>query len=145
MKEYKQLWNGSQIALDVGLVGGDWEMAGAVWRNIFDARGWDLAGKRGDDGELVIPDPPLASGIAQQAKHGIAMQDDSLGELPYQVYLFTAYLRRELKRLEEVSDEDILQNIGVGKFGMIGEAGSDEVSKGSITQAELDRWNKLEV
>jgi hypothetical protein len=139
MKEYRDLWNGSQFSLDVGLVGGDWELAGAVWRNLFDAKGWDLGGKRDEDGELVdVPTPntsPLRSNPQEAGK------EMDLKEVPYQVYTIVAFLRRELKRLEQAPDENIIHNGDIGEWGGIFSK-ADDVRETPITQDELVTWKK---
>lgn len=168
MKEYRELWNGSQLAYDVGLIGGDWEMAGAIWRNLFDARGWDL------------PDPlqpgsstPESSTLPQETQQGSSAPGSKLGEregieqpplesLPYNIYQLTAFVRRELKRLEDIPDEEIFEDIRIGGFTPMSEgspvalggsgngvggggsgngtAFADGVMKSAVTSAELARW-----
>jgi cytochrome b pre-mRNA-processing protein 3 len=39
MKIFKEQWAGMGMAFDLGLVKGDMDMAGAVWRNLLGARG----------------------------------------------------------------------------------------------------------
>lgn len=140
MKEYRDLWNGSQLSLDVGLVGGDWELAGAVWRNLFDAKGWDLGGKRNDKGEVVDDPTTPVSPLTSNPQQG-ANKDMMLQEIPYQVYTFTAFLRRELKRLEEIPDENIILDGEMGEWGRIFSK-IDDVKSGPVTQEELAIWQK---
>lgn len=161
------LYNGSLIALDVGLVGGDWELGAAVWRNLFDARGWDLAGKRDDEGNFIPPASyvPTSSStgrkedilatdgsayassqanyreLAAEEQTRLALADPVLAKLPYRIYLFTAFLRRELKRLEEVNDEDILTGEGFRSgFSFIAHPGRDDVDAAGLSEREVQRW-----
>jgi cytochrome b pre-mRNA-processing protein 3 len=159
MKEYRELWNGSTLALDIGLVGGDWELAGAVWRNCFDARGWDLGGTIGEDGKLVsspgsssdaptsMPTPisPLGGQASGTSNRATSEQnpDKALTDIPIHVYTFVAYLRRELKRLEDIPDEMIIQEMNIGEWGrMQGTVYGDDIANTPITKAELERWTK---
>ena len=158
MQEYKELWNGSTLALDIGLVGGDWELSGAVWRNCFDAKGWDLGGIRGEDGELVstpsTPQQPVSSpessgtralgDVSTVGATTAQKGDKALTEIPLQVYTFVGYLRRELKRLEDVPDEMIIQEMDFGEWGRMDGTGSgDAVPNSPITQAERESWVKV--
>lgn len=167
MKEYRELYNGSLIALDVGLVGGDWELGAAVWRNLFDARGWDLAGKRDDEGNFIppasyVPTSPSAGGkdrtlatdgsfyatsqanyreLAAEEQKRLALADPGLAQMPYRIYLFTVFLRRELKRLDEISDEDILAGEGFGDgFSLIALPGQDDVDAAGLSEREMQTW-----
>jgi cytochrome b pre-mRNA-processing protein 3 len=56
MKIFKEQWAGMGMAFDLGLVKGDAEMAGAVWRNLLGARG-----ARGIVFEPEPPPPPAAT------------------------------------------------------------------------------------
>jgi cytochrome b pre-mRNA-processing protein 3 len=158
MKEYRELWNGSTLALDIGLVGGDWEMAGAVWRNCFDARGWDLGGTRGEDGQLISPHDssslasttppspspsPLGGHAGGPSTVSVKPSENALPEIPIHVYSFVAYLRRELKRLEDIPDEVVIREMDVGEWGkMEGTGCGDDVKNAPISKAELERWTK---
>jgi len=64
-----------------------------------------------------------------------------LAQLPYRVYLFAAFLRRELKRLEEVSDEDILAGQGFpGGFSFVAQPGRDDVDAAALSEREVQKW-----
>lgn len=157
MQEYKELWNGSTAALDIGLVGGDWELGGAVWRNCFDARGWDLGGIRGEDGELVTTPSPVSQPASSSTPPSLESRalgnvtsvgatssqkaDKTLMEIPMHIYTFVGYLRRELKRLEDIPDEAIIQEMDFGEWGRMDGSGSgDAVPNSPISQAEKERW-----
>jgi cytochrome b pre-mRNA-processing protein 3 len=153
MKEYRELWNGSQLALDVGLVGGDWELGGAVWRNLFDAKGWDLGGRRGEDGQLLpsLPSSSTAStpesssqALGPKSETNNAPESTSnLPVLPEHIYTLTAYLRRELKRLEEVPDEEIIRDGIVGEWGsIVGKKYGDDIPSDALAEKELQEWHK---
>jgi cytochrome b pre-mRNA-processing protein 3 len=148
MKEYRELWNGSQLSLDIGLVGGDWELAGAIWRNIFAAKGWDLNGKGGELGDAIDPASAPASlkesPLTQTLDANATAEGTSPAEVPYHIYYFVAYLRRELKRLEAVPDEDIIQTGSIGIWGSMDGLGSgDEVPETKLTPKEIETWEKM--
>ncbi|KAJ7076902.1 hypothetical protein B0H15DRAFT_575925 [Mycena belliarum] len=127
LKIFKEQWTGFCLAFDLGLVKGDMEMAGAVWRN--------LLGARGASG-IAFPDDPSAPsyrravnllGGAQVNPQKInfekeAVTDDGSGvhDFPpneadkYLAYPglmldVVQYARRELVRLEALTDENIVQ------------------------------------
>lgn len=151
----------------MGLVGGDWELGAAVWRNLFDARGWDLAGKRDDEGNVIPPSSyvPTSSStgrkedilatdgsvyasslanyreLAAEEQKRLALADPVLAHMPYRIYLFTAFLRRELKRLEQVSDEEILAGEGFRSgFSLIAQPGQDGVDAAGLSEKEVQTW-----
>ncbi|KAG8817129.1 Protein cbp3, mitochondrial [Serendipita sp. 411] len=145
MKEYRDLWNGSQLALDIGLVGGDWELAGAIWRNLFDAKGWDLGGKESDKSQIADTSPRQPS-LPPLNAHDLVEEPrlPQTVDMPQNIYTLVAYLRHELKRLEEVSDEDIILKGDTGPWGPMNEAqGRDSVNHGSISPKEFERWRKF--
>jgi len=121
MKEMRDQWAGATFSFDLGLVGSDTELSGAIWRNIFASRGLDgkgeaigLPGKisepRGVEGDNIAdPDVGESSSIG-------TLNDSALTDLPFHLYVFTAYVRRELGRLESLSDEQVLAG-HIGPFG----------------------------
>ena len=138
-----------------------------MWRNLFDARGWDLAGKRDDEGNFIPPASyiPTSSStgrkedilatdgsvyassqanyreLAAEEQKNLALADLALAQMPYRIYLFTAFLRRELKRLEEVSDEDILAGEGFKSgFSFIAQPGRDDVDAAGLSEKEIQTW-----
>jgi len=149
MKEYRELWNGSTFALDVG----------SVWRNCFDARGWDLGGIRGDDGEPVsntgstptlTPTSPSTLPLGDYATGPstggtpVKRLDAELIDMPLHIYTFVAYLRRELERLENIPDETIIEEMDVGQWGkMEGAESGDDVKREPISKAEMEKWTKV--
>ncbi|PVG01432.1 hypothetical protein CPB86DRAFT_795110 [Serendipita vermifera] len=152
MKEYRELWNGSQLSLDIGLVGGDWELAGAIWRNIFDAKGWDLGGKPDEAEDTIGPhsashplkDSPVTQTMGGGLSNASVGDGSTLTEIPYHVYHFVAYLRRELKRLEAIPDEEIIQTGSIGIWGRMDGLGSgDEVPETKLTPKEVETWEKM--
>jgi len=144
MKIFKEQWAGMGLALDLGLVNGDMEMAGAVWRN--------LLGARGAQG-IAFPDPSSPSSSSSPGKFRRSVNlvggevvnvakvdlvkeestDDGSGVhdfLPEEVDLYlqypglmldiVTYVRRELVRLEKVSDKDIMGGqLGKIEFGRV--------------------------
>ncbi|KAJ7690681.1 hypothetical protein B0H17DRAFT_935795 [Mycena rosella] len=126
LKIFKEQWTGFSLAFDLGLVNGDMEMAAAVWRN--------LLGARGASG-IAFPDDPsapdfkravnlLGGTVVNPAKVDFekeAVTDDGSGvhDFPpdqadkYLVYpelmlAIVQYTRRELVRLEALSDDEIV-------------------------------------
>jgi len=116
MKEMRDQWTGATFSYDLGLVGSDTEMSGAVWRNIFASRGLDgkgeVIGKPGKVGESR----PVEDSTAEDPITNANLSDATLAELPFHLYIFTAYIRRELRRLEALSDEQVISG-DIGQFG----------------------------
>lgn len=147
MKIFKEQWAGLGIAFDLGLVNGDMEMAGAVWRN--------LLGARGASG-IAFPEPSAGSPTGattnkfrrsvnlvggevvnvskvdfekEEAKddgsgvHDFAPEEADLYlKYPELMLDIVTYVRRELVRLERISDKDIMSG-GLDKirFGKVRE------------------------
>ncbi|KAJ6593612.1 hypothetical protein B0H19DRAFT_918234 [Mycena capillaripes] len=126
LKIFKEQWTGFSLSLDLGLVNGDMEMAGAVWRN--------LLGARGASG-IAFPDDPSAPTFRRAVNllGGItvnpnkvdfereAVTDDESGvhdfspaeadkylAYPELMLDIVRYIRRELVRLESLSDEEVI-------------------------------------
>ncbi|KAJ7647544.1 hypothetical protein FB45DRAFT_893715 [Roridomyces roridus] len=109
LKIFKEQWTGFCLAFDLALVNGDMEMAAAVWRN--------LLGARGASG-IAFPDDPsapsfrravnlLGGTVVNPAKVDFdkeAVTDDGSGLM----LEIVKYVRRELVRLESLSDEEIV-------------------------------------
>ncbi|KAF9477155.1 hypothetical protein BDN70DRAFT_811133 [Pholiota conissans] len=137
LKIFKEQWAGMGISFDLGLVRGDAEFAAAVWRNLLGARGasgidyagevpfrravnlvggavvnvekvdWEAEARR-DDASGVSDFPP--SEVDRYLTYPELMRD------------VVGYCRRELKRLESVSDEDIMSGDWTKmKFGRVRE------------------------
>ncbi|KAJ1302882.1 hypothetical protein OPQ81_003181 [Rhizoctonia solani] len=98
LNEMRDQWRGGGVAFDLGIIDTDATLAGMIWRNLFASRGSPPPQGEGKDKKLV-----LANG--QEI------------ELPSTLYKFVVYVRRELKRLESIPDEEI-------KLGQIGEWGT---------------------
>lgn len=118
---------------------GDAEMAAAVWRNFLGARG---ANGIDDPGVGRVRHAVNISGEYGKEKLSKERPEDSLRKLeetddgsgvydfvgeevvlyvryPELMYALTKYIRRELVRLEDISDDQILKGEGVGSFGKI--------------------------
>jgi cytochrome b pre-mRNA-processing protein 3 len=144
MKIFKEQWAGLGLSFDLGLVKGDMEMAGAVWRNLLGARGAQGIAFP-DSSSSSLPTQPrkfrrsvnLVGGeVVNVAKIDLEKEeatDDGSGvhdfgpeeadlylKYPELMLDVVRYVRRELVRLERLSDEQIiggqLENI---KFGSI--------------------------
>ncbi|KAJ7502867.1 hypothetical protein B0H11DRAFT_1711357 [Mycena galericulata] len=126
MKIFKEQWTGFCLSFDLGLVKGDMELAAAVWRN--------LLGARGASG-IAFPDDPsapsfrrtvnlLGGNVVNPTKIDFekeAVTDDGSGvhdfppneadkylAYPELMLAVVQYVRRELVRLEGMSDEEII-------------------------------------
>jgi cytochrome b pre-mRNA-processing protein 3 len=143
MKIFKEQWAGMGLAFDLSLVKGDMEMAGAVWRNLLGARGAQGIAYPSPSALSSSSSPRfrravnLVGGeVVDVAKLNLEKEesvDDGSGVHdfpPEQVDRYLAYptvmlqmvryVRRELVRLQAVSDEDIMDgNFELLKFGKV--------------------------
>jgi hypothetical protein len=95
-------WRGGGVALDLGIVGTDATLAGMIWRNLFASRG---AAKFSDE----------SSGPGTRK---LVFADSQEVELPSKLYKFVAHVRRELARLEGISDADVAHG-RIGQWGTV--------------------------
>ncbi|KAJ7128971.1 hypothetical protein C8R43DRAFT_1026653 [Mycena crocata] len=127
LRIFKEQWTGFCISFDLALVKGDMEMAAAVWRN--------LLGARGASG-IAFPDDPSAPDFRRAVNllggrqvnpskvdfEKEAVTDDGSGvhdfppeeadkylTYPELMLDVVQYVRRELVRLEALSDEEIVE------------------------------------
>ena len=137
------------MAFDLGLAMGDTEMAGAVWRNLLGARGArgipystspgfrrsinPLTGGKMSTARLKLLERGFESEEAKDDNSGVADypndQLDKYVAYPELMVDTVAYIHRELRRLEAVSDDDVLgiskelgregSGVEVLKFGKI--------------------------
>jgi len=149
MQILKEQWAGLGMAFDLGLAIGDVEMAGAVWRNLLGARGArgipyntspgfrrsinPLTGGKMSAARLKLLERGFESEEAKDDNSGVAdypkNQLDKYVAYPELMVDIVAYVHRELKRLESISDDDVLgiskefgregRGIEVLKFGKI--------------------------
>ena len=144
MKIFKEQWAGMGMAFDLGLVRGDAELAAAIWRNFLGARG-----ARG----IVYPTSSnkpafrrsvnLVGGeidkVSELDKKGLEAEesrDDGSGvhdfspdeaglyvQYPELMADIVRYMRKELARLEDISDSQILgkngESVHLLQFGKI--------------------------
>jgi cytochrome b pre-mRNA-processing protein 3 len=141
MKIFKEQWAGMGLSFDLGLVKGDMEMAGAVWRN--------LLGARGAQG-IAFPNPSsptqppkfrrsvnlIGGEVINVEKIDLAKEeatDDGSGvhdfgpeeadlylKYPALMLDIVRYVRQELVRLERLSDEQVIGGkLDDIKFGRI--------------------------
>ncbi|KAG5637880.1 hypothetical protein H0H81_002843 [Sphagnurus paluster] len=151
MKIFKEQWAGMGLAFDLGLVKGDQEMAGAVWRNLLGARGAQGIAFPEPQTPNTESDTPsstprkfrrsvnLVGGeVMNVAKVDIEAEetrDDGSGvhdfapeeadlylEYPELMLDVVGYVRGELVRLEKLSDKDITAgSLNRIKFGHVRE------------------------
>jgi len=139
------------MSLDLGLVRGDMEMAGAVWRNLLGARGARgivLPSEQGTGnqkpfrrsintaGEIEkygdMDEPTLEAEEEKDDGSGVhdfgPNESDQYVRYPETMVTLISYMRRELVRLEGLSDEAILgamkisterQGIEAMRFGLV--------------------------
>ncbi|KAF8874723.1 hypothetical protein CPB85DRAFT_1346552 [Mucidula mucida] len=100
MKVFRDQWQGMWVSLDHGLVAGDEHLAATIWRNVLGARG--------------AHDPfPEKKGGASLASHGAPPSPipfSSYPAFPELSLALTRYIRRELKRLENIPDSVFLND-----------------------------------
>ncbi|KAK7057469.1 hypothetical protein R3P38DRAFT_1175741 [Favolaschia claudopus] len=126
LKIFKEQWTGFALSLDLGLVNGDMELAGAVWRNLLGARGASGIAFPGDPSAPTFRRAVNLTGgqIVNPTKVDFekeAVTDDQSGvhdfppaeadkylAYPELMLDIVQYIRRELVRLEALSDEEII-------------------------------------
>jgi cytochrome b pre-mRNA-processing protein 3 len=128
MQILKEQWAGIGMSLDLGLAIGDAEMAGAVWRNLLGARGargipYDtspgfrrsinpITGGKMSAARLKLLERGFESEEAKDDNSGVADYPkdrlDKYVAYPELMVDIVAYIHRELKRLEGISDDDVL-------------------------------------
>ncbi|KII86659.1 hypothetical protein PLICRDRAFT_113559 [Plicaturopsis crispa FD-325 SS-3] len=128
MKIFREQWAGLGISCDLGLVQGDAEFAGAMWRNFLGARGargiaFDPAQAKfrrsvnlvGGEVESVAKVEKRGLDVEEAKDDGSGVHDYAPGDAdkyiryPETMATLVEYCRRELVRLEKISDEDILK------------------------------------
>lgn len=140
MKIFKEQWAGMGLSFDLAMVQTDQEMASAVWRNLLGARGAqgieypapgspeakkfrravNLVG-----GEVVnVSKVDVEKEMATDDESGVhdfsPAEVDKYLTYPEVMLDLTTYVRRELARLDKISDEDIMQgNWEKLKFGPV--------------------------
>lgn len=136
MKEMGEQWKGAGVGFDYALArgqgglphvsgsgagvgvgdgfenGGDGEMAAWVWRNLFAARG-------SEGSALSSSNSPTES----DTEHSLSLKHLKLS---IQLNQIVQFIRRELYRLENVGDEEVV-NGRIGEFGRV-----REVEKGGV-------------
>ncbi|TFK23347.1 hypothetical protein FA15DRAFT_594332 [Coprinopsis marcescibilis] len=130
MKIFKEQWAGLGMAFDLGMVQGDMEMAAAIWRNVLGARG--AQGIEYPDPTATEPSTPkfrrsvnLVGGEVvnvskvdfskeEATDDGSGVHDFSPSEVdkylsyPDVMLDLTVYIRRELARLDKLSDREVM-------------------------------------
>lgn len=121
MVDLRDQWNGSNAAYDLAVMTGDTELAAAIWRNVFAARG-EKAYK-----EANLPVEERDALIEKRRKANDPEADGApLEDIPNLVFQFVAHIRREMQRLEGVPDGEVIAG-RVGKIGRIGTLGHPDV------------------
>ncbi|KZP23526.1 hypothetical protein FIBSPDRAFT_858479 [Athelia psychrophila] len=152
MRIFREQYNGLGLSLDLGLVKGDVEMAGAVWRNFLGARGAQGILLPSDGGAAayrrninptgevegfgnMTPEQLEAeagkddgSGVHDFAPH----ESDQYVRYPETMLALNAYIRRELLRLENISDEELMGQMKIGTEWM----GVQDLKFGSVKAAD---------
>ncbi|KAG8730405.1 Protein cbp3, mitochondrial [Ceratobasidium sp. 423] len=112
MNEMRDQWRGAGVAFDLGIIDTDATLAGMIWRNLFASRG---------------SPPPPSEGNEQKLANAQEIK------LPSTLYKFVVYVRRELKRLEGIPDEEI-------KLGQIGEWGTVSSIQAPEGVLDFEAW-----
>ncbi|CUA78398.1 Protein CBP3, mitochondrial [Rhizoctonia solani] len=113
MNEMRDQWRGGGVAFDLGIIDTDATLAGMIWRNLFASRGSPPAPKQGET-RLVL------AGLEEI-------------ELPLTLYKFVLHVRREVKRLEGIEDEDV-------RLGRIGEWGTVSSVRAPEGVLDFEAW-----
>lgn len=119
MVDLRDQWSGSTYAYDVAAVTSDAELAAAIWRNVFAARG-EKAYKEKDLSEEErekILEQRRKDNDPEAVVEGSGAE--GLEDLPRLLHGYVAHLRREMVRLGQISDEDVIAG-RIGKFGRVG-------------------------
>ena len=138
MKIFKEQWMGLGLSFDLALMQGDMEMAAAVWRNLLGARGARGIAYPSDSAALAYRRAVNLVGgeVVNVAKLDLdkeELKDDGSGvhdfppqevdkyvRYPELMLELVEYVRRELVRLEKVSDEEIMSgSLDKLKFGRV--------------------------
>ncbi|KAH9475587.1 hypothetical protein JR316_0012704 [Psilocybe cubensis] len=128
MKIFKEQWTGMGLSLDLGLVRSDMELAGAVWRNILGGRGAQgIAYEQPSTskptfrravnlvGGEVVNVAKIDLEKEETKDDGSGVHDFTPAEMdkyltyPQVMLDVVGYIRRELSRLDAVTDEDIIK------------------------------------
>lgn len=142
MKILKEQWAGLGLSMDLSLMKGDTEMAGAIWRNFLGARGargivypssssLDAGAQKpyfrrsvnlvGGEVESVkkIDEEGLEKAEARDDGSGVhdyaPEEADKYVRYPELMEEIVDYVRRELKRLERLKDEEVMGPMVLGK------------------------------
>lgn len=140
MKIFKEQWSGLGLSFDLALMKGDQEMAAAIWRNLLGGRGSrGIAYADSPDGYHYRRAVNLVGGeVVDVTKIDIdkeEVRDDGSGvhdfppsevdkyvTYPELMLIIVGYVRRELVRLQKISDRDIMEgNWEIIKFPTIGD------------------------
>lgn len=131
MQSFGEQWKGGGLGFDYALAkgnggvlgveeqgedegdntsGGDVELAGWVWRNLFSASF--------SDGSLQAP--PSPPGLGQEVDPAMTELDLAIKDLMLASNLqkITMFIRREIGRLERLTDEEVLSG-EIGAFGRV--------------------------
>ncbi|KAF9447481.1 hypothetical protein P691DRAFT_802269, partial [Macrolepiota fuliginosa MF-IS2] len=125
MKIFKEQWVGLGLSFDLALIKGDAEMAAAVWRNLLGGRGARGIAYADTEGQAPFPravnlvggevDNISKTDFEEETRDdGSGAHDfppseaDKYVKYPELMLDIVEYTRRELVRLEQISDHDIM-------------------------------------
>ena len=125
LKIFKEQWLGMCMSFDLALVKDDMEMAGAIWRNILGARGArgiaytpdaapkfrrsvNLSGSQVQNPEKIDIEKEEATDDGSGVHDYPPEEADKYVQYPELMADIVTYVRRELVRLENLSDEQIM-------------------------------------
>lgn len=141
MKIFREQWAGLSLAFDLALVKGDEELAAAVWRNLLGARGaqgiaYPSSSSSVVDGQQthfkrsINPTAEIEgySKLSPAKLRELESKDDGSGVhdfAPHQADLYlkypetmarvVEYVRREVRRLGQMSDEEVRGEMTIGR------------------------------
>lgn len=143
MKIFREQWAGLGLAFDLALVKGDEELAAAVWRNLLGARGAQgiaypsssspssvVDGQQTHFKRSINPTAEIEgySKLSPAKLRELESKDDGSGVhdfAPHQADLYlkypetmarvVEYVRREVRRLGQMSDEEVRGEMTIGR------------------------------
>lgn len=151
MKIFKEQWAGLGLSCDLALVQGDQEMAAAIWRNLLGARGAqgleypapgtpeekqarkfrravNLVGGEVVDVSKIDVEKEMSTDDESGVHDFPPSEVDKYLTYPQVMLDLTTYVRRELARLDKVSDHDIMEGDWEKlRFGKVLEKGSKKL------------------
>ncbi|KAF8506191.1 ubiquinol-cytochrome C chaperone-domain-containing protein [Hysterangium stoloniferum] len=159
MKIFREQWAGLGLACDVALITGDKDMSSAMWRNLLGARG--ARGIAYPDffpqspsydpsrPPAIQPEDPKRENKNDPATGGVVdfegPEIDKYIVYPQLMLSLTSYVRRELVRLEGISDITILGGRGQGMRDVMYGPSEDIEGEANLNLKEVWKFGSVKV